>query len=130
ATQPVEILHAGLEAIAYRFALIHQRLATMASSDAEVIASGGALLGSPAWMGIVADVLGRRVVALGEHEASCRGAALLALEALGLLPDIASAPTALGATYEPDAARHARYEEGIARQTRLYDLLVATSKTE
>jgi gluconokinase len=81
-------------------------------------------------MGMMADVLGRRVVALGEHEASSRGAALLALETLGLLPDIAAVPTTLGATYEPDAARHARYQEGIARQTRLYDVLVETSKTE
>jgi gluconokinase len=129
ATHPVEILRAGLEAIAYRFALIQRRLAAVAAPDAEVIASGGALLSSPAWMGMMADVLGRRVVALGEHEASSRGAALLALEALGLLPDIAAVPTTLGATYEPDAARHARYQEGIARQTHLYDLLVETSKT-
>jgi gluconokinase len=69
-------------------------------------------------------------VALGEREASSRGAALLALEALGLLPDIAAVPTILGARHEPDAARHARYQEGIARQIRLYDLLVETSKTE
>ena len=102
----------------------------MAAPDAEVVASGGALLSSPAGMGMMADVLGRRVVALGEHEASSRGAALLALEALGLLPDIAAVPTTLGATYEPDAPRHARYQEGIARQTHLYDLLVETSKTE
>ena len=130
ATHPVEILRAGLEAIAYRFALIQRRLAAVAAPDAEVIASGGALLSSAAWMGMMADVLGRPVVDLGEHEASSRGAALLALEALGLLPDIAAVPTTLGATYEPDAARHARYQDGIARQTHLYDLLVKTSKTE
>jgi gluconokinase len=130
ATHPVEILRAGLEAIAYRFALIQRRLAAVAAPDAEVIASGGALLSSPAWMGMMADVLGRRVVALGEHEASSRGAALLALEALDLLPDIAAVPTTLGATYEPDAARHARYQEGIARQSHLYELLVKTSTIE
>src|ERR671939_619336 len=57
----------------------------------------------------------------GERSPGC--AALLALEALGLLPDIAAVPTTLGATYESDAARHARYQEGIARQTHLYNLL-------
>ncbi len=127
-TRPTDILRAGLEAIAYRFALIHQRLDAVAATRADVVASGGALLGSPAWMGIMADVLGRRVVASGEREASSRGAALLALEALGLLPHIDAAHTAFGATYRPDKERHARYQEAIARQADLYDLLVGSER--
>jgi gluconokinase len=129
ATQPAHILRAGLEAVAYRFALIHQRLDAVAAPDAVAVASGGALLGSPVWMDIMADVLGRTVVASGEREASSRGAALLALEALGLLPDIAAVPTKLGPVHQPDAARHARYQEAIARQVHLYDLLVGTPRT-
>ncbi len=130
ATRPIDILRAGLEAIAYRFALILARLADVAAVGAPVIASGGSLLSSPAWMQIVADVLDRPVMALDEKESTSRGAALLALESLGLLPDAADAPSAFGATYEPDRARHARYTQAIARQTHLYDLLIAPQAPE
>ena len=123
-TQPRDILRAVLEAIAYRFALIHQQLDAVAARDAVVIASGGALLHSPAWMTIMADVLNRQVVASGEREASSRGAALLGLEALGLLSSVDAAPAALGAVYTPAPARHARYMQGLARQKELYALLV------
>src|SRR3954471_23119588 len=40
-TTPIEMLQAGLEAVAYRFALIFESLTT---SDAKIIASGGSLL--------------------------------------------------------------------------------------
>jgi gluconokinase len=124
ATRPIDILRAGLEAIAYRFALIHELLRAVASPDAVVVASGGALLGSPAWLTIMSDVLGRTVVASQVSEASSRGAALLALEALGLIPDLKALPAAAGRSYQADAARHAAYQSGLARQKHLYDLLV------
>jgi len=125
ATRSIDILRAGLEAIAYRFALILAGLDGVAAANAPVIASGGALLASPAWMGIVADVLNRPVIALDEKESTSRGAALLAMESLGLLRSVTGAPVAFGATYAPDPARHARYTQAIVRQTHLYDLLVA-----
>lgn len=124
ATRPADILRAALEAISYRFAIVRERLDKVATRNAVVIASGGALLGSPAWMQIMADVLDRRVVASSEHEASSRGAALLAMEGLGLLPDVRQTSTLVGVSYEPDGARHARYEQAIARQAALYRLLV------
>jgi len=119
-TKPAELVRASLEAISYRFALILRRLGPVAAADAPVVCSGGALLGSPAWLQIMADVLDRRVIASTEHEASSRGAALLALESLGLLADIAAAPADLGVVYEPDPQRHARYGEAIERQAHLY----------
>jgi len=66
------------------------------------------------------------VIALDEKESTSRGAALLAMESLGLLDNVANAPAAFGATYDPDPTRHARYTEAIARQTRLYSLLIPT----
>ena len=123
ATRPADIARAVYEAIAYRFADVGRRLAPLVTADAPIIASGGALLQSPIWMGIMADVLGRPVMALQEHESSSRGAALLALDALGLLP-LAEVQTALGSTYEPNLRNHERYQEAIARQTHLYNLLV------
>ncbi|MBI3003165.1 MAG: gluconokinase [candidate division NC10 bacterium] len=124
-TRPIEILQAALEAIAYRFALIRELLGQILPGSVEVIASGGALLRSPAWMQMMADVLGEPVTASGEPEASSRGAALLALEALGHLRDLAAAPAALGRTFAPEPAKHQRYREALKRHRALYEALVA-----
>src|SRR3989442_697767 len=50
-----------------------------------------------------------------------RGAALLALAALGVLPDLAPARQELGETFAPARARHARYRDALERQRRLDD---------
>lgn len=123
ATTPLAILRASLEAVAYRFALIARHLVE-SRDDVRVVASGGALLSSPAWMQIVADVLGRPLVASAEVETTSRGTALLALRTLGVIPSLDAVPAAEGPTYEPDPARHAIYQEAVARQEWLYGLLV------
>ncbi|HEU4754143.1 MAG TPA: FGGY-family carbohydrate kinase, partial [Armatimonadota bacterium] len=123
-TRPEEILRAGLEAVAYRFALIHELLRPAATPDHWLIASGGALLASPAWTQIVADALGQPILASEEQEASARGAALLALEGLGLVPDLAAVPVRTGRAFTPHPGRHARYREARLRQSRLYTALV------
>ncbi len=123
-TRPVEILRAAMEAVCYRFALVHEELVRAVPGVREVVASGGGFLGSPAWTRILADALGRPVTASAEPEASTRGVTLLALESLGLVPRLEDIPAALGETVQPDPARHARYREAIARQRRLYGLLV------
>jgi gluconokinase len=92
--------------------------------DHEVVASGGALLRSPAWLQIIADVLGRPVALSQVREASARGVALLVSEALGLLDDLAEAPPCIGRQIEPDPERHARYTEARQRQQRLYRRLI------
>jgi gluconokinase len=124
ATRPVDIVRAGLETVAYRFALIHERLAEACPRADEVVATGGALAASPAWRQIMADVLGVPVRPSTEPEASSRGAALLALEALGLLPALEAAPAGFGPTVAPDPARHACYREGLARHRQLYETLI------
>jgi gluconokinase len=122
ATRPMDLLRAGLESVAYRFALIAERLPLR--EETQIVATGGALLSCPAWTQIVCDVLGRPLIASEEPEASGHGAALLALEALGLLPDIAQAPFAFGRRFEPDMKRHAIYQAARHRQATLYDRLV------
>lgn len=119
-TRPAHILRAAMEAVAFRFALIHQVMRAALPEIREVIASGGALLRSPAWMQILADVLDRPVTASAEPEASSRGVALWAAEALGALPKLEEAPAALGATYVPDPARRSRYEAALERHRDLY----------
>jgi gluconokinase len=124
ATTPIAILRASLEAVAYRFAVIQQRICGRADCTHRLIASGGALLRSPAWIQIFADVLGRPVTVSAEPEATSRGAAVLALHALGALPSLEPAHVAEEKVYEPDRARHAIYQEAIARQRWLYDQLI------
>jgi gluconokinase len=138
-TTPIEILRAGLEAVAYRFALIFERLAAggwrLASQTSDpvsslqppasaIIASGGSLLSSPTWLQIIADTLGYPILASDEPEATSRGAALLALEALGAISSIDDLPATTGALYQPDAANHDIYRAAIDRQRELYRQLI------
>ncbi len=119
-TRAVDVARAVLEAVALRLALIHALVAPHAVPDHAVVASGGALGRSRAWTQIIADALGRPVRWSRESEATSRGAALLALEALGVLPELAAARQPLGETFEPDRAHHARYRVALERQ-RLLD---------
>ncbi len=124
-TEPIDILRASLEAVAYRFAAIYDLLAEAMPRVKRIVASGGGSLRSPAWTQMMADVIGVPVVASAVAEASSRGAALLALQALGYIPDLDAVPAPLGKVYEPDAASHELYQRGRKRQQRLYDLLIA-----
>ena len=125
-TTPAEIVRAVLESIAYRFALIARDLDTLAPG-ATIVASGNALRSSPVWLQIMADVLGRPFMLGGTPEASSRGAALLALEAVGKIGSIEKDSIAVEQVFEPDMARHARYQHGLARQQELYDRLFVQS---
>ena len=119
-TTPVEIARAVLESIAYRFALIARALDDIAP-NATIAASGNALRSSPAWLQIIADVLGRPLLLGGTAEASSRGAALLALEAVGKIANIEEDSFAVDQVFEPDLSRHARYSQALARQEELYE---------
>lgn len=142
-SEPAEILRAGLESIAYRFGLIHQIMENCLPEAKQIIASGGALLHSPTWMQILADVLNRPVVASAEGETTSRGAALLALEQLGAFGPtnavndqnyastkdaggvgLERAPFDFDQTFYPDLARHNRYAAAMERQQELYRKLV------
>lgn len=124
ATTPLDILRAGLESVAFRIALVFDLLRRLLPGDPEIVASGGALLGSPAWLQIMTDVLNRPVAVSAVQEVSGRGAALLALEALGALADLGRAPDFIGEVHEPDERRHEIYGEAMERQERLYEKLV------
>ena len=121
-TTSVEIVRATLEAIAYRFALSARAL-DQVSPNAAMVASGNALRSSPVWLQIIADVLGRPLLFGGSAEASIRGAALLALEAVGKIETLEEDSIAIEQVFEPDLMRHARYQQGLARQEELYDRL-------
>jgi len=117
-TDPLDLMQAALEAVAYRFALIWDLVRAAVPTVREIVASGGAPAGSPAWVQILADVLGHEIAVSEEAEGSSRGAALAALEVLGTAR-AEDLPVAHRAVYAPDAARHARYREARARQRRV-----------
>ena len=123
---PAEILRAAMEAVALRFALIAEIIEAASPGEKEVVATGGGLLHSPTWTGIMADALGRPVTTSGIKEASSRGAALLALERLGAL-EIETAEAPLGETFDPDPGRHEIYREALARQRHLYEAVLGAS---
>ena len=125
-SKPVEIVRSAMEAVAFRFAIIAEMLETASPGEKEVVASGGGLLNSPTWTRIMADTLGRPVTISAVKEASSRGAALIALEALGG-PEIEASEAPLGETFEPDPGRHEIYRKALARQRRLYDAVLGGS---
>lgn len=125
-TQPIEVLQAGMEAVAYRFALIANALAPFAPG-ATIVASGTALRLSSVWPQIIADVLGTEITLSHAAEASTLGAALLALEATGKIRNTETRNVTKGSsgtTFAPDLTRHARYQAGLERQQRIYKQLI------
>lgn len=123
-TTPLDILQAGMEAVALRFALVADVLRRYFPQAKEIIASGGALAQSPVWARMIADALGQPLILSSESEASSRGAALVALKVANLLADEADAPAPLGPVVQPDRERHAAYQRALARQQELYQRLL------
>ena len=83
ATTAVEIVAATLEAISFQLAggvEALERALSAPPGSIEVVASGGAIVGSRWWQQTLANVLARPVRVVDEPEASARGAALLALD--------------------------------------------------
>jgi gluconokinase len=107
-----DLLQAGLEGIAYRLA----ESADLLPEVREVVATGQALLASPEWTQLFADVLGLPVTASAVAEGSARGAAVYVLECLGAGPE----PAPLGRVHEPDRERTEIYGAARERQRDLY----------
>jgi len=114
-TTALDVVHAALESVALRLALVYGLLAPLAAADHVVVASGGAISRSPHTRRMLADALGLPLHCSAESEATGRGAALLALEALGVVSDTAALRGAVAEIVQPDAARHARYRAALER---------------
>jgi gluconokinase len=122
-TNPVDIVQAALESVAYRFAEIFDRLSDVVQIK-EITASGGALRQSPRWTQIICDVLDQKMSLPDTREASSRGAVLLALEAAGKIKDIADLKTPRGRNFKPNRANHKIYRKGRERHEKFYSLIV------
>jgi gluconokinase len=124
----IDIVQAGLESIAYRFADIFDQLNGV-SRIRDIIASGGALRESPVWTQMIADVLGRNMTLPNTREASMRGAVLLALETTGRINKIEDVPTPSGKQFTADNSRKALYAADRKRHQETYKLLIDGDRT-
>jgi gluconokinase len=98
ATTPLDLVQAALEGVCYRFAAVLDALGDVGS----VVATGGALHANPAWVQVLADVLGRPLEVSATAEGSARGAALVTLERLGMMLP----PAPVARVVEPRLERH------------------------
>jgi gluconokinase len=125
-TDPFDIFRVALESVALGFREIYQIMAGRLRTPSEVLASGGALLHSPAWTQMMADALARPVVASTEPESSSRGAALWMLEQTGAIPSITAIAASTGAVFTPRAEHEPVYDRMLAEQHQLYKKLYAS----
>ena len=123
ATTADEIVRAGLEAVAYRFLQLLEQLVQV-TPVTRLVATGSALTSSRVWPQILADALSRPIALPREAEMTSRGAAILALEALGLAPQ--SIEPSIARVFHPDAGRHATYRKAAERQGQLLRTLHGT----
>ena len=129
ATTALDLTQAIQEATFYRLAAIAEALTARQLNDAAVTFNGegdglkwivsGGILHSGSALRRLANVLGSPVYANPEPEASLRGAAVFALEKLGIEPVSQEETVAV----QPDESVHVRYVEEMERQAKLERLL-------
>ncbi len=111
ATTPADIAQAALEGVMYRIADV---LAAIGSVESYV-ATGAGLLANERWVQTLADVLGKPVEVSAVAEGSSRGAAMVALERLGLPVPAAQ----IAHVAEPRPERYEIHQAAIEEQRRL-----------
>jgi len=119
----LHLMRAFMEAVALRMALIHRLVKQAVPSVNRIIATGGALVRSRVWAQMFADALGQPITLCLEPEASARGAAIMALRAMGIWRTFSDYPPKFGATFEPNDEHHKQFLFALKRQRKLYDLV-------
>jgi gluconokinase len=122
ATTSDDIARAGLEAVAIEFAQIDRKLDEVLPGAERLVASGTALLNSPAWMQMIADATGRPIITARAKEASSRGAALFAAERIGIDHHPGTELHA-GRELKPNRGHANTYTKAEARKNALYHAL-------
>jgi gluconokinase len=119
-TEPIDILRASMEAVALGFRQVYELLSATLGTPEQVIASGGGIENSRAWTQMMADALGRNIISSTEHEATSRGAALWALEQLGIIADVRAAPASTGAELAPRPEHESSFARMMGERHALY----------
>jgi gluconokinase len=118
------LVRAALEGVCHQLALVLQSMRDAGNEVREVRATGG-FARSPLWRQILADALGVEIGFPAGHEGSAFGAALLGMQALGLVEsiDVAADLVRIDDVVEPDADAAAVYAEALPTFAGLYDAL-------
>lgn len=121
------LVRAALEGVCQQLALVLSSVRAAGNEVREVRASGG-FARSPLWRQILADALGMPVRFPAGHEGSGFGAALLGMQALGLISsvEVAADLVQIEETVHPDPAAAATYAALLPLFSELYDALVPT----
>jgi len=121
------LVRAALEGVCQQLALVLASVRAAGNEVREVRASGG-FARSPLWRQILADALGMPVRFPAGHEGSGFGAALLGMQALGLIEsiEVAADLVRIEETVRPDPASAATYAALLPLFSELYDALVPT----
>lgn len=115
-----DIAHAMMEAVALRFAFIVDELKPLIADEPVMIASGGVIHHYPAWTQLLADTIEYPIQVTSEEQITARGTAILALNNIGIEPDISPV---ISHTVEPNAQNTDRMREAKQRQDELYQKL-------
>jgi gluconokinase len=124
-TTPLDILQAALEGVALRLSLIADQLG---QRNAPIVGGGGALAASPEWAQMIANALNRPLSIPQEKEITARGAAVLALNAIGAGALNAFPPQA-AYPIEPQPEYAAVLRGARQRQVDLYNFWVSKSSS-
>ena len=123
-TTGLDILQALMESVAYRFSLVANLLQGEMTEDRVFIAGGGAMTNSPWWLQTISDVLQGEVHVPAEEQATSRGAAILALNAIGEWKSLADLMPEIANVYYPRDEFRKTYRAAIDRQADLYSAVI------
>jgi len=121
------LVRAALEGVCLQLGLVLQSMRAAGLDIHEMRATGG-FARSPLWKQMLADTLGMPISFPEGHEGSSFGAALLGMQALGLVPsiDVAADLVKVHSTVRPNAAAAATYSALQPVFGELYHALVPT----
>ncbi|MFB9239425.1 gluconokinase [Plantactinospora siamensis] len=121
------LVRAAIEGVCQQLALVLQSVRAAGNEVHEVRASGG-FARSPLWRQLLADALGMDVQFPAGHEGSSFGAALLGMQALGLIPsvDVAADLVEITETVQPEPKAAETYAALLPLFADLYDALGPT----
>jgi gluconokinase len=124
------LVRAALEGVCQQLALVLVSMRAAGNEVRQVRATGG-FARSPLWRQMLADVLGIDVAFTAASEGSSFGAALLGMQALGLVEsiDVAADLVQVESTVQPEPAAAATYAALAPMFAELYDALTPAFRT-
>ncbi|WP_369070183.1 gluconokinase [Kineococcus terrestris] len=124
------LVRAAVEGVCLQLATVLQSLRAAGLEITELRATGG-FARSPLWRQMLADALGTEIGFAGGYEGSSFGAALLGMQALGLVPgvEVAADLVEVESRLRPDPADAAVYASLRPVFAELYEALVPTYRT-